>query len=487
MNNSIFETYIATNYHFSNTLTQTEGHTAERTLYDGMSFEVLRQGTADSNGRFVSTDVAKGRFNYGYGFPFNSYTTYNSSGNWIFDMFFGGMWGFGAGAHGSNNGQEADPEYYDIENLYPLYGNGEAVATYEEDLVYSPHETFWNNWGGFYSGLFGTRESYYSTYSETNYFATDLLGSVKVTTNARGEVSGKTSYDVFGSLYGSNGTLAESSLMFAYTGKTWNGITELSNYGFRDYSPQIARFTTVDPIRDGNNWYAYVHNDPANCVDLWGLTASDKTTNSNLSPVSFSLDPDQFNCVYPVATQEYGNTTIRTLSDGNYAMNSDVSQALVVITLTSEKNTSGAIIGSATIYSQNTYIDTGISSGVTVPIVSGSNSSSPIPKGIYPSVNQSSTSNSSNPVLSNGSHGEWYYVLDSAGNAFHEGNINTNQSTAYTEGCAAITCTTAEYNEYVSNGGYDDNWQPTGKTPTQKNYDSAMEALGNAPATFIVK
>jgi hypothetical protein len=33
----------------------------------------------------------------------------------------------------------------------------------------------------------------------------------------------------------------------------------------------MARFTTVDPIRDGNNWFAYVNNDPVNYVDLWGL------------------------------------------------------------------------------------------------------------------------------------------------------------------------------------------------------------------------
>ena len=31
------------------------------------------------------------------------------------------------------------------------------------------------------------------------------------------------------------------------------------------------RFTTVDPIRDGANWFAYVNNDPVNYVDLWGL------------------------------------------------------------------------------------------------------------------------------------------------------------------------------------------------------------------------
>ena len=35
------------------------------------------------------------------------------------------------------------------------------------------------------------------------------------------------------------------------------------------------RFTTVDPIRDGANWFAYVNNDPVNYIDLWGLLASD--------------------------------------------------------------------------------------------------------------------------------------------------------------------------------------------------------------------
>ena len=33
------------------------------------------------------------------------------------------------------------------------------------------------------------------------------------------------------------------------------------------------RFTTVDPVRDGSNWFAYVNNDPVNYVDLDGLMA----------------------------------------------------------------------------------------------------------------------------------------------------------------------------------------------------------------------
>ncbi|NLK45774.1 MAG: hypothetical protein GX297_03865, partial [Treponema sp.] len=57
------------------------------------------------------------------------------------------------------------------------------------------------------------------------------------------------------------------------------------DYGFRDYSPNNARFTTIDPIRDGNNWFAYVVNDPVNYIDPFGLTSTDsgsgKPTNTN--------------------------------------------------------------------------------------------------------------------------------------------------------------------------------------------------------------
>jgi RHS repeat-associated protein len=56
-----------------------------------------------------------------------------------------------------------------------------------------------------------------------------------------------------------------------YTGKPYDMATGLYNYGYRDYKPEAARFTTIDPIRDGANWFTYVNNDPVNLVDLWGL------------------------------------------------------------------------------------------------------------------------------------------------------------------------------------------------------------------------
>jgi RHS repeat-associated protein len=72
-----------------------------------------------------------------------------------------------------------------------------------------------------------------------------------------------------------------------YTGKPYDTATGLYNYGFRDYQSIAARFTTEDPIRDGNNWFAYVNNDPVNWIDPWGLEAND----NNNPPPAVQQDP----------------------------------------------------------------------------------------------------------------------------------------------------------------------------------------------------
>ena len=80
----------------------------------------------------------------------------------------------------------------------------------------------------------------------------------------------KTSYT-----YDAFGTLVEGDLSgtkdYGYLGKQHDPTANLYNYGYRDYSPSQARFTTVDPIRDGTNWFSYCNGDPVNFVDLWGL------------------------------------------------------------------------------------------------------------------------------------------------------------------------------------------------------------------------
>jgi len=119
-----------------------------------------------------------------------------------------------------------------------------------------------------------------------------LLNQANSTSNIHSSEFGSVSYDIFGSPYQKTGSfLANDSLDFGYLGKPYNADTELYDYGFRDYSPEIARFTTVDPIRDGRNWYSYVVNDPVNYVDLWGLCGSDgkKLTDEQLATAKFFL------------------------------------------------------------------------------------------------------------------------------------------------------------------------------------------------------
>ena len=109
-----------------------------------------------------------------------------------------------------------------------------------------------------------------------SYFSTDILGSVRSITDKYGTIQAYYSYDAFGSPYLGN---LENDIGFGYCGKVYDNGTGLYDYGFRDYSPVSARFTTIDPIRDGSNWFSYVINDPVNYVDLLGLqscqTASD--------------------------------------------------------------------------------------------------------------------------------------------------------------------------------------------------------------------
>ena len=109
---------------------------------------------------------------------------------------------------------------------------------------------------------------------------------------------------------------------FGYLGKPYDTATGLYNYGYRDYSPTVdceflqskilvkrtdrfSTFTTVDPIKDGSNWFVYVNTsfakhklgkqiedlrqDPINYVDLWGLCKSSSDGSRKLTPEEIAL------------------------------------------------------------------------------------------------------------------------------------------------------------------------------------------------------
>ncbi|MBR4824340.1 MAG: RHS repeat-associated core domain-containing protein [Spirochaetaceae bacterium] len=144
-----------------------------------------------------------------------------------------------------------------------------------------------------------------------SYFGTDIFGSVRNVTDKYGTVQADYSYDAFGSPYLGN---LENDIGFGYCGKVYDIGTGLYDYGFRDYSPNNARFTTIDPIKDGSNWFSYVVNDPVNYVDPLGL----KTTDSNISNTSSNVETNVIN----------PGTDNSSVSDNNTSTNNTIQESV---------------------------------------------------------------------------------------------------------------------------------------------------------------
>ena len=105
----------------------------------------------------------------------------------------------------------------------------------------------------------------------------DMRNSIGTVTDGKGNKISGVSYDLNGKMYSydrrrqAQENAASLGLDHGFVGKKYDAMTASYNFGYRDYSPTTASFTSEDPIRDGLNWYSYCAGDPVNFVDLWGL------------------------------------------------------------------------------------------------------------------------------------------------------------------------------------------------------------------------
>jgi RHS repeat-associated protein len=104
----------------------------------------------------------------------------------------------------------------------------------------------------------------------TSYFEEDGLGSIASLSNSGGALAETYTYDSFGKLLASTGSLANP---FQYTAREYDSETGQYYYRARYYNPATGRFLSEDPIGfyGGNNFYRYVGNDPADLIDPFGL------------------------------------------------------------------------------------------------------------------------------------------------------------------------------------------------------------------------
>jgi RHS repeat-associated protein len=104
----------------------------------------------------------------------------------------------------------------------------------------------------------------------TSYYEVDGLGSVTSLTSSAGEVANTYTYDSFGNLTASTGTLSNP---FRYTAREFDTETNLYFYRARYYDQSTGRFIAEDPIEfdGGKNFYRYVGNNPISRTDPRGL------------------------------------------------------------------------------------------------------------------------------------------------------------------------------------------------------------------------
>lgn len=109
----------------------------------------------------------------------------------------------------------------------------------------------------------------------------DVMGSVVALVDpATQEIVERYEYTAFGeeTIYNSLGAKEERSLIgnpWRFAEKWLDEKSGLISFGFRFYDPSVGRWTAADPAGriDGPNLYAYLHNDPLNSFDRFGLAS----------------------------------------------------------------------------------------------------------------------------------------------------------------------------------------------------------------------
>ncbi len=103
-------------------------------------------------------------------------------------------------------------------------------------------------------------------------FGFDHLGSLRAVVDGSGRVVKEIDYDSFGNIL--RETNPDMRIPFGFAGGMHDRVTGLVKFRFRDYMPDVGRFTAKDPIgyQGGDeDLYGYCLDDPINGIDPSGL------------------------------------------------------------------------------------------------------------------------------------------------------------------------------------------------------------------------
>lgn len=125
----------------------------------------------------------------------------------------------------------------------------------------------------------------------TYYLTYDQVGSLRIVADSSGNVVKQIGYDSFGNII--NDTNSSFTIPFGFAGGLHDRDTGLVRFGYRDYDPDIGRWTAKDQMMawvEDTDIYGYCLNDPIGWIDPLGLQTwpgSGQVT----SPFGWRTDP----------------------------------------------------------------------------------------------------------------------------------------------------------------------------------------------------
>ena len=115
------------------------------------------------------------------------------------------------------------------------------------------------------------------------YYMYDAHGDVITITDGNHNMLNSSEYTAYGENLKNIGT------EFGYNGQYYDEESGLYYLRNRYYNPELGRFMTEDPAKDGLNWYIYCNNDPVNMADQWGLAPFDLFSTPDDAAADFGL------------------------------------------------------------------------------------------------------------------------------------------------------------------------------------------------------
>jgi RHS repeat-associated protein len=180
---------------------------------------------------------------------------------------------WGTGEWGAR-GQASDSFKYDPfgRRIYKSSGSGASIYAYDGDNLIEKTNSTGGVVARYEQGLNIDEPLAMLQSATTSYYQADGLGSVTSLTNSTGANAETYSYDSFGNILATTGSLTNS---FRYTGREFDSETSLYYYRARYYDPNSGRFLSEDSIgfAGGINFYSYVGNSSTGLVDPSGNSA----------------------------------------------------------------------------------------------------------------------------------------------------------------------------------------------------------------------